>query len=515
MAEPTPPKSPTQGENTIHSSIHEEMSGEDGGVQSGSQPPEPEVPVCMFVQPCTTGSTLRKAISHIFGRNKLCTKSIPGHIWVHYCRKHYQRTRYRNVHEYALLQVDLVLQQINKVQAWSDDNVKYNRRGNGELRHWTLQARKREAKRLQDTESRKRRYVEEEEDDEDGASGTAIPIWLQPALNQNYATPRMLEIVEDIKEHMTAGDITQIPDIEVLPEIITDGNESRPKPVSRRTSSVGGHRHTKSEIYQAPMGSYNGARFGSMDATKRMRSGVSPFNYSMSNLAHRPAPVMNMSQSYTYGMRADNGFAAIAEAQADHGYWNGNTGYGSNSVLPQPVPQLPQRNQESVNIQQSFAPQGRPAMHARSMSEAPVMRNNGYTPNEFRFPAQVPSYAGQQQQPPDMYSNMNMGPQSQYGYQPPMPQGGSYGMTPRPDSQDGGYNNFYQQQQEWAVSRGHHARVQSTSAIHQSSIPGGPPAMPSVSGPQGLPSMHHMGGYPQQMYTAGQQGYGDYQPGRY
>lgn len=33
----------------------------------------------MFVQPCTTSSTLRKVISHIFGRDKLCTKSIlPG-----------------------------------------------------------------------------------------------------------------------------------------------------------------------------------------------------------------------------------------------------------------------------------------------------------------------------------------------------------------------------------------------------------------------------------------------------
>ncbi|KAL2849252.1 hypothetical protein BJY01DRAFT_210996 [Aspergillus pseudoustus] len=39
---------------------------------------------------------LRKIVSHIFGRNKNTTKRIPGEIWEVYCRKHYQRTRYRS-----------------------------------------------------------------------------------------------------------------------------------------------------------------------------------------------------------------------------------------------------------------------------------------------------------------------------------------------------------------------------------------------------------------------------------
>lgn len=519
MAEPTPPKSPTQGE-AQHSMGDETngVAGVDQSVQDNGTPPEPEQPTCMFVQPCTTGSTLRKAISHIFGRNKLCTKSIPAHIWVHYCRKHYQRSRYRNANDYALRQVDLVLLQVNKVQGWSDENIKYNRRGDGVLKHWTLQARKREAKRLQDSESRKRRYAEEDEEDEDGmGSGTAIPNWLQPCLNQNYPTARMLEIVQEIKDHMEAGDISQIPDIEVLPEIIIDGNESRPKPTTRRTSSAGGHRHTKSEIFRTPsMSSYN-ARFAGMD-NKRMRSGVSPF-YPMQTLAHRPSQVMNMNQSYTYGMPANNGFAAIAENQADHSYWSGSGGYGTNSVLPQPVSQrgssLP--NQETTNMQQPFANQGRPSMHARSMSETPAMRTSGYPPNEFRFPAQgVNNYNGQQQQ--DMFGNMNMSPQPpQYGYQAPTNQG-YYGMAPRPESQDGGYNPYYQQPQEWVAPRGQHSRVQSTPAIHQhqSTIPGGPPPMPAISGSQGmLPSMHSMGGHQQQMYASGQQGYGDFQQGRF
>ena len=46
---------------------------------------------CMHIDNCDTQAPYRKAISHIFGRNKLCTRSIPDFVWVHYCRKHYQR----------------------------------------------------------------------------------------------------------------------------------------------------------------------------------------------------------------------------------------------------------------------------------------------------------------------------------------------------------------------------------------------------------------------------------------
>lgn len=524
MAEPTPPKSPTQGDQQQNTSNNEEAVGNPADGQSAvSQetmiPPEPESPKCMFVQPCTTGSTLRKAISHIFGRNKLCTKSIPAHIWVHYCRKHYQRSRYRNATDYALRQVELVLVQVKKVQDWSDENIKYNRRGDGVLKHWTLQARKREAKRIQETESRKRRFTEEEEeDDQDNGTGTAIPSWLQPRLNQDYDTPRMLEIVDEIKDHMNRGDITQIPDIEVLPEIITDGNESRPKTTTRRASNANGHRHTKSEIYRTPpaMSAYNRLGSYTLPDHKRMRSGASSF-LPMQNLAHRP--VMAMNQSYPYSMAQNNGFATIAENQADHGFWTG--GYSNNSVLPQPVPQrgssVPEQN---TSIQQPYAPQGRPT-HTRSMSENPAMRTTGYGNADFRFPPQGVNGYGQQPQQ-DMFGNVNMsnGNNAQpYGYQTPGPQGygNPYGMSPREGHDNPFGNPYYQQTQDWSAPRGQHSRVQSTPAIHQqpNNIPGGPPNIPGVNGAQGmLPSMSSMGGH-QQMYHSGQQGYGDFQQGRF
>lgn len=451
----------------------------------------------MFVQPCTTGSQLRKAISHIFGRNKLCTKSIPSHIWVHYCRKHYQRSRYRNATDYALRQVDLVLVQINKVQEWSDQNIKYNLRGNGVLKHWTLQARKREAKRLQDSESRKRRFEEDDDDDQDGGSGTAIPNWLQPYLNQDYNTTRMLEIVQEIRQHMTNGDINQIPDIEILPEIMTDGNESRPKATTRRPSAAG-HRKTQStaDIYRTPSRSVYNSQLGAYGIPqdhKRMR-GANGF-FGMQTLPHRP--VMGMPpQGYSpYGMQQGSSFAAIAENQADPSFW---TNSYNNSVLPQPVSQRSSSvgGTDGSNMAQ-YPTQGRPT-HARSMSENPM--RSGYGSSDFRFPPQ--GYAQPQQ---DMFGGMNMQQGSQYGYQTPTSQTAysPYGINGR-NEQD--YYTAYQQPaptQDWNAARAsHHARVQSQPAIHQQhgSVSGGPPGM--------LPSMHHQ---QQQMYPTSQHGYNDFQ----
>ena len=37
----------------------------------------------------------RKVVSHIFGRNKACTRKLPENLWILWCRKHYQRFKYR------------------------------------------------------------------------------------------------------------------------------------------------------------------------------------------------------------------------------------------------------------------------------------------------------------------------------------------------------------------------------------------------------------------------------------
>ncbi|EGE02706.1 ORP1 [Trichophyton equinum CBS 127.97] len=73
---------------------------------------------CQFDESCSTGSShYRKVISHIFGRNKKCTVNIPDAVWIYYCRKHYQRARYRN-DEWPFTQCRLALDTIANMQAW-------------------------------------------------------------------------------------------------------------------------------------------------------------------------------------------------------------------------------------------------------------------------------------------------------------------------------------------------------------------------------------------------------------
>ncbi|CAK7202561.1 hypothetical protein SEUCBS139899_005285 [Sporothrix eucalyptigena] len=195
-------------------------------------------PVCMYRGDCQTGSQLRKAISHIFGRNKLCTRMIPTGVWVHYCRKHYQRTRYRNGGEYPQRQIGLVQEQVRRVQAWSDSNVQQNR--GPVLKDWSLSVRKREQLRLdskvQASAGKKRPFHDDGMEDEDldnfddraEMSGTAVPAWVVEQIGDGYSTPSILAIVERLKNDIDQGRLQQIPDIEILPNIVTDSSNDEP-----------------------------------------------------------------------------------------------------------------------------------------------------------------------------------------------------------------------------------------------------------------------------------------------
>lgn len=188
---------------------------------------------CMYVDDCDTGSQLRKAISHIFGRNKICTRQIPSRVWVHYCRKHYQRSRYRNPKEYAKLQCDLVQQQIRRVHDWSQSNAAAGKAG--VVQDWTISVRRREQKRLDDIQNNRKRKTglsdrEEEEDDEfnndincknssSAIPATAVPEWLLEHCRKGYSTLEILEIFNRLHQEILSDSISTFPDIEILPNI--------------------------------------------------------------------------------------------------------------------------------------------------------------------------------------------------------------------------------------------------------------------------------------------------------
>ncbi|KAH2524907.1 hypothetical protein KXW97_003218, partial [Aspergillus fumigatus] len=88
-----------------------------------------------------SGSHPRKLISHIFGRNKTSTKLFPSTVWVHYCRKHYQRARYRS-RAWPFTQCELLLDSLGRMEAW------------GGVESFEVVLRRREMERLSSAEQR-------------------------------------------------------------------------------------------------------------------------------------------------------------------------------------------------------------------------------------------------------------------------------------------------------------------------------------------------------------------------
>ncbi|KJZ78212.1 hypothetical protein HIM_02250 [Hirsutella minnesotensis 3608] len=201
---------------------------------------EEEEPRCMFVANCDTGSQLRKAISHLFGRNKSCTLKIPKEVWVYYCRKHYQRIRYRNARTYPSNQMDLVKVQIRRLQAWSEGN---KAKGRGPyIKQWTLSLRKREQNRL---ENGKGAGGEGEDDLLGSQSGSVVPDWLIQLVGDGYSTEKMLEIAERLHKDIVDSVLSQVPEIEFLPDIVDDEDGGAPKPRTRRQNSSNGGKTPK------------------------------------------------------------------------------------------------------------------------------------------------------------------------------------------------------------------------------------------------------------------------------
>ncbi|OKL63759.1 hypothetical protein UA08_00032 [Talaromyces atroroseus] len=104
------------------------------------------VPVCQYENPCRenlvfSNAFCRKTVSHIFGRNKTCTQLIPDELWIWYCRKHYQRCRYRVVN-WALQQVVIVRETLDNFEKW------------GKIQCFSITLRKREQDRNRTNPSR-------------------------------------------------------------------------------------------------------------------------------------------------------------------------------------------------------------------------------------------------------------------------------------------------------------------------------------------------------------------------
>ncbi|KAI9809130.1 MAG: hypothetical protein M1825_002419 [Sarcosagium campestre] len=188
-------------------------------------PGEDAGPRCSYTDSCTTGSPLRKVVSHIFGRNKLCTRQIPMGVWVHYCRKHYQRSRYRNPKGFALLQCDLVRKQVDRLQLW------------GGVKDWIVKVRKREEMRLNKENAQLAAGrdavggISAEPDDlgdqgdggmtDQPATAAGSSRWLVSSTGPGKSARQVLDILDRI-EHEIAATGSPFPDVEILPNVVTE-----------------------------------------------------------------------------------------------------------------------------------------------------------------------------------------------------------------------------------------------------------------------------------------------------
>lgn len=109
------------GENDDDDNGPEEDDADEDADQTDADEEE-STALCEFSHPCHMGPSpdgmhFRKVVSHFFGRNKASTKLFPDAVWVHYCRKHYQRARYR-ADQWPFTQCELLLESLSRMEQW-------------------------------------------------------------------------------------------------------------------------------------------------------------------------------------------------------------------------------------------------------------------------------------------------------------------------------------------------------------------------------------------------------------
>ncbi|MCJ1400810.1 hypothetical protein MMC11_004018 [Xylographa trunciseda] len=163
---------------------------------------------CTFVEGCILDSPDRKVISHFFGRNKKCTRAIPEDVWAPFCRRHYQRTRYRNVDNFGGVQLDLVRRTVENLQKW------------GGVSHFELILRKRAMQAI----TRDERYDREQKNSRATTMQSSPHLdknrrpeaWLVPYLGKGKSFEDILKVVDLIEEHVTDNNCKP-PEFEILP----------------------------------------------------------------------------------------------------------------------------------------------------------------------------------------------------------------------------------------------------------------------------------------------------------
>lgn len=385
---------------------------------------------CMFKEGCDTGSQPRKAVSHIFGRNKMCTRLIPEHVWVRYCRKHYQRSRYREPKNWPRCQCDLVQKQIQRLEEWSADN---ERRGEGGVvRSWGLAVRKREQKRLDDLALSKARggrgnpYGGNFDDVDPSAPATAVPLWLRNLCGKTYSTLDIRDIFNRVHQELLNSPSPVFPDIEILPHITLDGEESE-SPMrygTRKTPTRHQRSRSMGGALPPPLDSFPEDLQFSSDSRSRSNSN---FEHQESPLQHKrkrrdrspeDADILLTAQNQRLRLNVTTG-AYESHSAILSGSSSASDVFQSHPAGPyrSPLPTPPSSTQSLQSLSSILASNGQATTRYPLRPAVPLELDNGHRRsrsdiNGFPFPEQLPvshmrSYSGTPYQFPENQNPYN------------------------------------------------------------------------------------------------------------
>lgn len=169
----------------------------------------------------------RKVVSHIFGRNKRCTHQIPQDCWIKYCRKHYQRQKYRCPQDWYETQLQLIDGQINKMEEW------------GGITSWTIAIRKKE----RDVIDKENSYLAQHGE---LPAETCRERFLLPYLGSNKTFKDVRNLVnvinEECEKNIKPNEQPKLPSFELLPDIDERRNPRPKRGGARRITTHGAAR---------------------------------------------------------------------------------------------------------------------------------------------------------------------------------------------------------------------------------------------------------------------------------
>lgn len=171
-------------------------------------------------------TTDRKVISHLFGRNKVCTRQIPEHFFEKYPRKRYQRFRYGGSSRWAFQQLNLLRCQIENMEKW------------GAVRSWAIELKAAKKRQIKQEDAEKARTATGIENGlPRGSRPGCVERFLLPHLGPRKSFGDVYLVLDVINKNLRERAVHErsFPGVEFLPNI--DIKQHPPRPLKGKPKS--------------------------------------------------------------------------------------------------------------------------------------------------------------------------------------------------------------------------------------------------------------------------------------